>query len=702
MVGKLFGALAKITVFLAIRTAILFTAILVIGFAFYLKINDTRYLKGLVDGPLAERLALAWRDYTAWFFGSDLLGLPVAVIAGFAAFAFTFHRTFLRPGRPGVARPVSEAEQKRTAEIEAGFDAMMAKFEEGREAMRALTADDAFPLGLIADELAEAGDPALEPAILQDARLSIALKRQFPRDFNRTTRSYMGGLPTAQPGLTWPSSVGSDGVRSAFHFAVQIDLADLPHCVLRDHLPATGILYFFLPPIELWNTSDGDATSPLVIQYRKIAEGDWSERLPERSIRPHQAFDFGPQAFSNLHDTAHPGLGRQTVYTRWDLQLGLVVDSGFEPEPPPKPPKDGEARAPHTARSLSNLLADRSVRQFYGPPGGDAPKLGAPNPRALWRPSPRFPDHWLQADTMTAALMNELSASRDKLVGYLAQLDAGEDFKVYGSYARLPAHQAGIANLARSEQRLAEMQRDLGEMPIQAEGRDKAVEAITRAEQGLAIARDTVRRFEAGKRVRAEGQKPDANWRPELVNDIAAHDAALATAAGWQAKAASAGLDAPMPQDQSEGFWDWWQEFADVDGIWFHGLGRLGNVAPVMGLNEITEDALIRAAEACLSYSAATARLVPPDIVAALRPRHEFRPGDQFSQHGRHRMFGWPLSVQTAVEDYVMTHVLLLQLEYDAPMDWRFGDVGVFQYWITPDDLKAGRFDRASLTFEGH
>jgi uncharacterized protein YwqG len=43
-----------------------------------------------------------------------------------------------------------------------------------------------------------------------------------------------------------------------------------------------------------------------------------------------------------------------------------------------------------------------------------------------------------------------------------------------------------------------------------------------------------------------------------------------------------------------------------------------------------------------------------------------------------------------------------MQLDTDYGMDWMWGDCGVLQYWITPEDLAERRFDRVHATLEGH
>ncbi|MGS4884292.1 DUF1963 domain-containing protein [Roseibium sp. MB-4] len=67
-----------------------------------------------------------------------------------------------------------------------------------------------------------------------------------------------------------------------------------------------------------------------------------------------------------------------------------------------------------------------------------------------------------------------------------------------------------------------------------------------------------------------------------------------------------------------------------------------------------------------------------------------------------HQMFGAGFDIQgNASFEHANDH-MLLQLCYDDIMGWRFGDVGVFQFWISPKNLKKRRWDKVSVTFEGH
>jgi uncharacterized protein YwqG len=51
--------------------------------------------------------------------------------------------------------------------------------------------------------------------------------------------------------------------------------------------------------------------------------------------------------------------------------------------------------------------------------------------------------------------------------------------------------------------------------------------------------------------------------------------------------------------------------------------------------------------------------------------------------------------------DLAKTHLMFMQFDTDEPMRWMWGDMGVLQYWITRDDLKARRFDQVKVTLGG-
>jgi len=67
---------------------------------------------------------------------------------------------------------------------------------------------------------------------------------------------------------------------------------------------------------------------------------------------------------------------------------------------------------------------------------------------------------------------------------------------------------------------------------------------------------------------------------------------------------------------------------------------------------------------------------------------------------GWHQMFGQGVVIQTNAALENEGNVMLLQLVYDDMMQWRFGDMGAFQFWIPPDDLARGNWAAVRVTFE--
>jgi uncharacterized protein YwqG len=87
------------------------------------------------------------------------------------------------------------------------------------------------------------------------------------------------------------------------------------------------------------------------------------------------------------------------------------------------------------------------------------------------------------------------------------------------------------------------------------------------------------------------------------------------------------------------------------------------------------------------------ASLIAADVVAALAHRHAAR---------KHHMLGEGEVVQVAADEMKDRYLLLLQLGPDTTVDWTVGEMGPLQYWITPEDLAAKRFENTVLTIEAY
>lgn len=123
-----------------------------------------------------------------------------------------------------------------------------------------------------------------------------------------------------------------------------------------------------------------------------------------------------------------------------------------------------------------------------------------------------------------------------------------------------------------------------------------------------------------------------------------------------------------------------WQQFPDL--LRYSAPRRIEDLAAVSLRAMMTGDAAAFAAM--------------PDNVRDLLNRDYRLP-----VHGLPQMFGLAMCVQNALYSH-LDDVLLLQLPYDDMMEWRFGDKGAYQFWISPEDLAERRWDAAKLTFECH
>lgn len=86
---------------------------------------------------------------------------------------------------------------------------------------------------------------------------------------------------------------------------------------------------------------------------------------------------------------------------------------------------------------------------------------------------------------------------------------------------------------------------------------------------------------------------------------------------------------------------------------------------------------------------------LPDELLGALNR------GYRLTSAAQHQMFGLGECIQTALYDH-LGDLLLLQIGYDDLPEMCFGDVGVWQWWISPEDAAARRWDKVKLTFECH
>ena len=155
-------------------------------------------------------------------------------------------------------------------------------------------------------------------------------------------------------------------------------------------------------------------------------------------------------------------------------------------------------------------------------------------------------------------------------------------------------------------------------------------------------------------------------------------------AKAWFDRAASYPAFAAVPHSESDEFWSWL-----ADKPWL--------------VRFVITDALTISVEASLSASQEAAARVPADVARRVHSRHALAVE---SEHGLFattpdRMLAPPVDVQGHQWDRAKTHVLLLELSSNDGLGHHFGE-GVYQFWITPADLRARRFDKVELTADAY
>lgn len=150
-----------------------------------------------------------------------------------------------------------------------------------------------------------------------------------------------------------------------------------------------------------------------------------------------------------------------------------------------------------------------------------------------------------------------------------------------------------------------------------------------------------------------------------------------------------------VPESKATEFWEWL-------------------IAHSQAASLIFGKALTTAIESSLAHSIEAASRIPPEFCERIHHRHALasgyvsknRSGDDgdlstLIVNTPDRMLAPPVDVQGNLEEFLETHLLLLEMSFDEGIGHHFGE-GVYQFWITPDDLKNRRFDKVELTTDAY
>ncbi len=155
-------------------------------------------------------------------------------------------------------------------------------------------------------------------------------------------------------------------------------------------------------------------------------------------------------------------------------------------------------------------------------------------------------------------------------------------------------------------------------------------------------------------------------------------------AKGWFDRAASHAPFDAVPQRESDEFWSWL-----ADKPWL--------------VRFVITDALTLSVEASLTASPEAAARIPAEAARGVHSRHALAVESERGLFAPtpDRMLAPPVDVQGHQLDRARTHLLLLELSSNEGLGHHFGE-GVYQFWITPADLRARRFDKVVLTADAY
>lgn len=119
-------------------------------------------------------------------------------------------------------------------------------------------------------------------------------------------------------------------------------------------------------------------------------------------------------------------------------------------------------------------------------------------------------------------------------------------------------------------------------------------------------------------------------------------------------------------------------------------------------INNVIAESVVVGADFVFGYAPHLASRLPPALHRLVESRAApCRTWGGETQLMQHQLLGHPSDVQGAPARMEPDHTLLMQFDSDDATFWMWGDAGVLQFWIRPEDLSARRFDRVVLTAEG-
>lgn len=482
---------------------------------------------------------------------------------------------------------------------------------------------------------------------------AILLHRPYPPSPDASARSYLGGLPTLPDTYEWPMGC-VDGELVPLHFVAQICCDELP--ANNSDLPKQGTLFFFVSMSEemCWGETNNPNDDCRVIYCEELPPNT-TDRLPPENLPTicnEQEYGWG----SNQAIWRSPLDGR--VYPKWPVAF-YEFDS-YPESPEIRLDKSiGTDAFGYAYADARNKLIGESLMESTG--------LGLARParakKMFLLVDGTFPNdvnygHFPQC----GAIITEIAArvvhkARSIEVGYIKDIEFEE---------RRIAREEGIR-----ERKLKELRQKWG-----------LLAKIFAKEETIPPVEPRPVKEPTNRREWKEIEESGAIWL-ELADKI--------------------GPNGVPDAGTRELFKQWILKLNSYSMQ----SGRDHN-RPLVSIQEIMEPAMRRVIQRC-AETPDICRLIPQEYFEGLANHHQLVTAN--SRFGRsdyeglynfqaHQMLGHFPSTQDTI-DADSTEVSLLHLFSDYGMSFMFCDCGEAHIFISPEDLRARRFDKAYARTQG-
>jgi uncharacterized protein YwqG len=485
--------------------------------------------------------------------------------------------------------------------------------------------------------------------------VSVVLRRQIPPRFGETPRSWIGGLPRMSAHVEWPRSISSEypekGERP-LHFVAQISCADLPAELWGGLGPRHGWLLLFIDPNQ--------GVPEMSDAFRILHVEDAGEERPAPT-------DLGP-----VHDGMYTGPSYDyvrsvaevpSIWRRWPVDLVVVPNEAHEEKGRTRVAPDNFARILYAPEPVATRDERPEAPQPFTVRGAiyalDALESSYSRPEQPLR----IPDQLIERldqpgyiDTIVPHAEAEERKWRAKMAAVLDGREP-EDEKAREQRQRLLMH-------AQARQvTLEKMVHFLADYP----SKDAIVAYLHQAWEKRQQYRDEVRQHAASIR-QVLAEKPlDSPFSAEdweqLKSQLARHECVT-----------------------------WTNDWIERDGERLHVSFREIKMSVALktdnGMRELVADYYVDPERRAL---------IPPDILASYEASWR-----RLRSNRPHRIGGYHDGLQSDARIGPTEDLLLFQIASDDAMNWCWGDVGAYYFFIRPQHLEAMDFSQVEITLECH